>query len=371
MNAFRPTSKDIELVSPPPDSISKIAFSPVQDILAVASWDNNVRLYNVNAQGQSEPKSMYAHEGPVLDLSWSKSGQQLFSSGCDNAARMHDLTTGQTTQVAAHDAPIKCVEYVDMPNGSGGTGILATAGWDKKLKYWDLRAQAPVITVDLTDRAYAMDVAGNTLVSYDLVLATADRQIHIWNLTNPTQKFRSLESPLKWQTRDIQCFPTAEAYAVGSVEGRIAIQYVDPAEEKKNYSFKCHRIDIPNGSMLNTPATTGSQNVFAVNTISFHKVQGTFCTGGGDGSLSFWDGYARTKLKSFPAKEINNGDPEARPPVWGTPIVSTSFSHNHDILAYALSYDWSKGHSGVPTNPVTKVMLHPVKPDEVTKKVKK
>jgi mRNA export factor len=46
MNSFlRPATvqKDMELVQPPTDSISKIAFSPTQDVLAVASWDNNVR----------------------------------------------------------------------------------------------------------------------------------------------------------------------------------------------------------------------------------------------------------------------------------------------------------------------------------------
>jgi mRNA export factor len=41
-NAFRAPAKDIELVQPPTDSISKIAFSPTSDILAVASWDNGV-----------------------------------------------------------------------------------------------------------------------------------------------------------------------------------------------------------------------------------------------------------------------------------------------------------------------------------------
>lgn len=35
-------TKDVELSQPPPESVSKIAFSPTQDILAVASWDNNV-----------------------------------------------------------------------------------------------------------------------------------------------------------------------------------------------------------------------------------------------------------------------------------------------------------------------------------------
>ena len=33
-------------------------------------------------------------------------------------------------------------------------------------------------------------------------------------------------SPLKWQTRVISCFPTSTGFAMGSVEGRVAIQYV-------------------------------------------------------------------------------------------------------------------------------------------------
>lgn len=43
MNSSVQRVKDIELVQPPSDSVSKIEFSPTQDILAVASWDNNVR----------------------------------------------------------------------------------------------------------------------------------------------------------------------------------------------------------------------------------------------------------------------------------------------------------------------------------------
>jgi len=43
---------------------------------------------------------------------------------------MYDLGSGQAQQVAAHDAPIKCVKYVEV----GGNGILITAGWDKKMK---------------------------------------------------------------------------------------------------------------------------------------------------------------------------------------------------------------------------------------------
>ncbi|RXK41061.1 mRNA export factor [Tremella mesenterica] len=360
-SAFRPVQKDIELVQPPPDSISRLEFSPTADILAVGSWDNNVRLYSVNSQGQSEPKAMYSHEAPVLDVTWNKTGSHCFSSGCDNAARMYDISTGTPQQVGAHDAPIKCVKYVEV----NGQGMLCTAGWDKKVKYWDLRTPNAVATLELSDRAYAMDSAERLLV-----VATGDRKMYVYNLDQPQKEFKITESPLKWQTRVVSCFPTGDAYAVGSVEGRVGIQYVFM---RKNYSFKCHRYDIPSGSMPGTPAAPSSQHVFAVNAITFHKVQGTFCTAGSDGSMTFWDGIARTKLKPYSPKDLNNGDTDARPPQWGLPIVSTSFNHNQEILAYALSYDWSKGHGGVPPagSNSTRIMLHPVQKDEVAKKPKK
>jgi len=50
-SSFRPVQKDIELVQPPSDSVSRLAFSPVQDVLAVASWDNNVGCCVVCAAG--------------------------------------------------------------------------------------------------------------------------------------------------------------------------------------------------------------------------------------------------------------------------------------------------------------------------------
>lgn len=40
-----PEAKDIEVVDPPDDSISRVSFCPTADILAVASWNNEVSLY--------------------------------------------------------------------------------------------------------------------------------------------------------------------------------------------------------------------------------------------------------------------------------------------------------------------------------------
>ncbi len=91
-------------------------------------------------------------------------------------------------------------------------------------------------------------------------------------------------------------------------------------------------------------------NVFSVNAISFHPQHGTFSTGGSDGTFHFWDKDAKHRLKGYPHV--------------GGAIVSTSFSRQGDIFAYAVSYDWSKGVAGnSPTYP-NKVMLHPVQADE-------
>ena len=111
---------------------------------------------------------------------------------------MFDVATGQATQIAQHDAPIKAVRWIDSPQG----GILATGSWDKTIKvrnarfvqdmsanalsqYWDLRTPSPVATVQLPERCYSMDV------QYPLmVVGAAERHIQIYNLTAPTTVFK-------------------------------------------------------------------------------------------------------------------------------------------------------------------------------------
>ena len=48
------TVKDIEVTDPPPDSVSSLSWSPQADFLAAGSWDNNVRIYEVGPNGQSQ-----------------------------------------------------------------------------------------------------------------------------------------------------------------------------------------------------------------------------------------------------------------------------------------------------------------------------
>ncbi|KAH9452402.1 hypothetical protein Pst134EA_015236 [Puccinia striiformis f. sp. tritici] len=350
--------KDIEVENPPTDGISSIAWSPQADFLAAGSWSNEVRIYEVNGQGQSVPKAAYSHEQPVLEVIWSGDGTKIISGGCDRAARVYDVSTGQSTQVAAHEAPIRKLAWLDI----NGAGLLATGSWDKTLKYWDLRSPTPAVSVTLPERIYTMDT-----VFPLMVVGTAARKIHIYHLSNPAVEYKSLDSPLKWQTRCIACFNDAQGYAVGSVEGRVAIQHVEDKQTANNFSFKCHRKDAPTGaSRLNANSIP---QVWAVNDIKFHKQHGTFATAGSDGTINMWDKDSKTRLKTFDNR--------------GGPITSVSFNRTGTVFAYTVSYDWSQGHSGAQsaasttnqaggntTSQPNKIMLHALKDDEIKKRPK-
>lgn len=97
--------------------------------------------------------------------------------------------------------------------------------------------------------------------------------MQIYNLANPTAPVKEIESPLKWQTRCITCFPDHTGFLVGSVEGRVAVHHVEDHQQSRNFTFKCHR---------------DGNDVFAVNAMSFHPQHGTFVTAGSDGAYNFW-----------------------------------------------------------------------------------
>ncbi|KAJ3129191.1 hypothetical protein HK098_002175, partial [Nowakowskiella sp. JEL0407] len=212
--------KDIEVVSPPSDGISDLAFSPVADYLAASSWDNHTRIWEIQGNGSSIPKAQIEHTAPALCTSWSKDGTKVFSGGADKVGKVLDLQTGQTSQFASHDAPIKCSRWVDGVNGMNN--IIVTGSWDKTVKYWDLRTPTPASVLQLPERCYTMD-----LVFPLMVVGTAEKHLLVYHLANPTVVFKNVPSPLKHQTRVVSCFPSATGFAVGSIEGRVGIQNVE------------------------------------------------------------------------------------------------------------------------------------------------
>jgi len=296
---------DILVANGPTDGISCVKFSPVANNLVAGSWDNQIRFWEVQATGATVPKAAQTYDAPILSCAWSHDGMRVFTGGCDKQAKCWDLASNQVIQVGAHDAPVRYVFWLHemTPN------CVVTGSWDKTLKYWDCRAPAPVLTVPLTERVYCMDATvrargsararaqldapqrvrpsslhapsalrgATAAAQYPLLtVSTADRKVIVFDLNNPQRPFREIESPLKFQSRCVANFTDKTGFCLASVEGRVAVQHVDPANQAKNFAFKCHRESTTN-------------DIWAVNWIAFHPKFGTFATLGADGSYNFWD----------------------------------------------------------------------------------
>ncbi|CCH62699.1 hypothetical protein TBLA_0I00360 [Henningerozyma blattae CBS 6284] len=332
---------DITISNPAEDSISDIAFSPQQDFMfSASSWDNKVRIWDVQ-NGVVQGRAQYEHSAPVLTTRWSGDGTKVASGGCDNVVKLYDVTSGQSQQIGVHQAPVKSLRFV--PCGPGNTELIVTGSWDKTIKYWDMRQPQPVSTVMMPERVYSMDNKQQLLI-----VATAERHICIINLANPQVLFKTVMSPLKWQTRVVSCYNQGDGYAIGSVEGRCALRYIDDVQQKdQGFSFKCHRQASQNRAI----GMQSQSIVSTVNTIACHPVYSSFVTGGSDGSFHFWDKDNRHRLKGFPAQSGS--------------ISVVNFNRNGTVLAYAISNDWHQGHMGNRPDYPNIIKLHPTTDYEV------
>lgn len=118
------------------------------------------------------------------------------------------------------------------------------------------------------------------------VIGTASRGIVVYKLEGKPEFVKNVDSPLKYQHRCVSIFrdkkkqsPTGKlekkkerkrkshriifdinyglifvffflGFGLGSVEGRVAIHYIQPQSSKDNFTFKCHR-----------QSSTGAMNV--------------------------------------------------------------------------------------------------------------
>jgi mRNA export factor len=64
---------------------------------------------------------------------------------------MFDVNSGQATQVAQHDAPIKAVGWVEAQSG-----ILATGSWDKTIKVFLFSSFWPATNIQFSTGIYAL-----------------------------------------------------------------------------------------------------------------------------------------------------------------------------------------------------------------------
>jgi WD40 repeat protein len=266
------------LIDPPTDGITGLCYLGSKPLLASTSWDGSVRVHDTTGRGGAVMLSHMMHAGPLLSLAVQTiDAQYLYVGGMDGSVRSLDMETSKDTLLGRHESSNSHEKAACSCVASLGDYIVASSGWNKQLLLWDTRAPtSPVATVALPGKAFSMDVDPSTLGL--VAVATSNRRFCFIDVRRNDQSIHAelvldRESSLKYQTRCLRFFPDGGAIAVGSVEGRAGVEYLEELGREakgKKYAFKCHRV----GDL-----------VYPVNAIEFHPIHGTFATGGCEGTV--------------------------------------------------------------------------------------
>lgn len=342
---------DYTFPNPPSDSISCLAANGTATtsttMLIAGSWDCNLYAYelqyNQGAFSGSVRHNQLTHEAPVLACDVASDGMTTFSAGCDGHVRMWNATQPPTssTIIGRHDQPIRNLKFMPEMN------CVVTSSWDGTVRLWDCRSPQAAGILPHAERVYAMDAKGQFIV-----VGTADKQIYVYQ---GSTKVAELRSSLNYQTRCISIFEDTQGFAMGSIEGRISLEYFQELPIKKaaqnsgtavkqqlrSFVFKFHR---------------DGTDIYSVNSIDFNR-RNTFVTGGSDGVMAIWDKEARQRLVIFEAHKKR------------CPITCVKFSPNASMLFYSLSYDWSRGaENNLPTMG-NNIVIHPLAETEIAPKL--
>jgi mRNA export factor len=112
-----------------------------------------------------------------------------------------------------------------------------------------------------------------------------------------------------------------------------------------NFTWKCHR---------ETQDRSNITKVYGINAVAYHtRLENRMATGGSDGTFNFWDVKGHLRLKSFPNV--------------GGAVTACAFDRSGSMFAYGIGYDWSKGFQHNTPDYPTKLMVHLVTEDELTR----
>jgi WD40 repeat protein len=318
-----------------------MAFNADGSGLVVSSWDGGLYAYELQVEsngfvsdGQGASNVTTPNNTPIFSCDMGLNDNVAYCGGADGVLRAWDVASNDFSEIGSHDNSIRVVKVEKDSN------VIVTGGWDNAVHVWDPRSgNNPVISENVNGKVFAMDVRANTLV-----VGNSNREILIYDFANNMAPVSCFESPMKFQTRTMAIFGDESGVAIGSVEGRVAMEYFNELERdrskkvqgQKSFVYKCHRHNNNNRQEV----------AYAVNDIQF-MTSNTFCTCGSDGSIVLWNRSAKREITQLTTHKDK------------CPIYAARFANEMPCLAYSVSYDWSQGSDFVPNyNGMNCVYIH-------------
>jgi WD40 repeat protein len=187
--------------------IGGVAFSPDGAVLATASADNTIKLWDTTTWKNTA--TLKGHTDYVACVAFTPDGKTLVSGSYDHTAIVWDLETGKVRHtLKGHKGAVLSVA-VHPENGQVATGSI-----DGTARFWNPVNGAPIITLGHKSwvNAVAFSPSGATLAS-----ASSDNTVGMWDTT--THKARHTFTPKAAEIRSLAYAPNGKLLAAGTRYG--------------------------------------------------------------------------------------------------------------------------------------------------------
>jgi len=167
-------------------AVTSVAFSPDGALLASASDDNTVRVWD--AATGAAVKTLKGHTRAVTSVAFSPDGALLASASYDGTVRVWDMATGAAVKtLEGHTDWVHSVAF--SPDGA----LLASASRDKTVRLWDTETGAALKTLEgHTDSVTAVAFSPDGAL---LASASHDKTVRVWDVaTGAALKIIALDS---------------------------------------------------------------------------------------------------------------------------------------------------------------------------------
>ncbi|MBE9215088.1 CHAT domain-containing protein [Plectonema cf. radiosum LEGE 06105] len=311
--------------------VTSVSFSPNGKILASASYDGTVKLWDIETY--QEIQTFQAHNSKVLDVSFSGDGQTIASASEDKTIKLWNVKTGKYIKTLnGHTDEVWDVSF------SPDNQTIASASSDKTVKLWNAKTGENFKTLQRhTEKVLGVSFSpdGQTIAS-----ASSDKTVKLWNVSTG-KNFKTLDKHTSW-VYDVSFSPDGQTIASASSDKTVKLWNVKTFEEIETLNGHAHEVNgvsfSPDGQIIASASRDWTVKLWNVKTIQIIKtpethtnevrgvsfsLDGIVASASSDRTVKLWDVKTRRNLKTLKG---HTGD------VWGV-----SFSPDRKTIASASS----------------------------------